>query len=99
MSGGFPDIASLTFIVASNSFIALRSGTLLTKDNLKKKKNLKTKTQGQLHLANAHVSSHQPSQNDIKTLHILKKLRRNKNIVILRPDKGNGVVNLDSTMS
>ena len=92
MSGGFPDIASLTFIPASNSFIALCSGTLLTKDNLKRK--LKANLS---RLANAHVSPHQSSQNDIKTLHIPKKLRRNKNIVILRPDKGNGVANLDRT--
>ena len=41
-----------------------------------------------LHLANIHVSSHQPSQNDVKTLRILKRLRNNKNIVILKPDKG-----------
>ena len=39
--------------------------------------------------------SHRPSQNDRKQWKILKSLSRNKNIVILNRDKGNGVVVLD----
>ena len=46
-------------------------------------------------LAHSYIASHGPSQNDRKEWKILKSLRRNKNIVILRPDKGNGVVVLD----
>lgn len=38
-----------------------------------------------------NIVSHGPSQNDRKEWKILKTLRRNKNIVILKPDKGNGV--------
>lgn len=50
------------------------------------------------HLANVHISSHQPSQNAIKTLRILKKLKKNKDIAPLKPDKRNGMVILDRTM-
>lgn len=50
------------------------------------------------HLANVHISSHQPSQNAIKTLRILKKLKKNKDIALLKPDKRNGMVILDRTM-
>jgi len=46
-------------------------------------------------LAHSYIASHRPSQNDRKEWKILKSLRRNKNIVILKPDKGNGVVVLD----
>ena len=37
------------------------------------------------------------SPKDIKTHKILKNLHKNNNIVILKPDKGNGVVVLNST--
>ena len=47
------------------------------------------------HLANVYASSYRPSQNYVKTSRILKRLRQNKNIVILKPDKGNGVVFFD----
>ena len=46
-------------------------------------------------LANAHWSSYKPSQNTLRKHGILKKLRTRKDIVIVRPDKGNGVVILD----
>ena len=48
-------------------------------------------------LAHSYIASHRPSQSDRKEWKILKSLRRNKNIVILKPDKGNGVVVLDRT--
>ena len=47
------------------------------------------------HLATTYVNSFKPTTNDLKKLKILKKLKQNKDIVILRPDKGNGVVVLD----
>jgi len=47
------------------------------------------------HLATTYVNSFKPSLNDSKKLKILKKLRKNKDIIILRPDKGNDVVVLD----
>ena len=64
-------------------------------------KNLKeSKDTGKLatelsHLAHTYVSSYRPTVSDLKKHRILKELRKNKNIVILRPDKGNGVVILD----
>lgn len=47
------------------------------------------------HLAHSYVSSHQPSAADLKKYRVLKNLRRNKDIVILKPDKGNGLVVMD----
>ncbi|XP_068739114.1 uncharacterized protein [Montipora capricornis] len=47
------------------------------------------------HLAHSYVSSHQPSVADLRNFKILKELRKNKDIVILKPDKGNGVVVMD----
>ena len=45
-----------------------------------------------LHLAQPYVSSFRPLQKDIKTHKTLNQLRRNKEIVLLKPDKSNGVV-------
>ena len=48
------------------------------------------------HLAQNYVSSYRPSSNDLKKHRIsLRTLRNNSNIIILKPDKGNGVVILD----
>lgn len=47
------------------------------------------------HLAHSYVSSHQPSSADLKKCRILKDLTKNKDIVILKPDKGNGLVVMD----
>ena len=47
------------------------------------------------HLAHSYVSSHQPSVADLRNFRILKELRKKKDIVILKPDKGNGVVVMD----
>ena len=47
------------------------------------------------HLAHSYVSSHQPSVADLRNFRILKELRKNKDIVILKPDKGIGVVVMD----
>ena len=44
------------------------------------------------HLAHSYVNSFRPSQKDIKTHKILNQLRKSKNIVFLKPDKGNGIV-------
>ena len=44
------------------------------------------------HLAHTYVSSYRPKASDLKKHRILKELRKNKNIVILRRDKGDGVV-------
>ena len=47
------------------------------------------------YLANNYYSNYRPSLNTLKKRKILEKLRRSKDIVITRPDKGNGVVVVD----
>lgn len=49
------------------------------------------------HLAHTYVSSYRPTSADLENHKILKELRKNKVLVILKPDKGNGVVVLDRT--
>ena len=49
------------------------------------------------HLANSYVYKYSPSQSTLKKHGVLKRLRSNKDIVILRPDKGNGIVVLNRT--
>ena len=44
------------------------------------------------HLANSYNSNYKSTRTALKKHGILNKLRNNKDIVILRPDKGNGVV-------
>ena len=39
------------------------------------------------HLAHTYVSSHRPTTADLKKLRVLKEIRKNKNVVILKPDK------------
>ena len=43
-------------------------------------------------LAQTYVNSFKPSAKDIKTHKVLKNLRKNSNIVVLKLDKGIGVV-------
>ena len=47
------------------------------------------------HLARSYVSAHRPTTSDRKKYRILKDLKKKQTIVILKPDKGNGVVVLD----
>ena len=47
------------------------------------------------HLAQNYISSYRPSSTDLKKHRILRTLKNNHNIIILKPDKGNGVVILD----
>ena len=64
-------------------------------NDLKDKKHsgeLKTKMS---HLANSYVNAYKPTKNSLKKHKTLKRLRENKDIVILRPDKGCGTVILD----
>ena len=61
-----------------------------------KNKNLSGQLVSELsHLCHSYVSSYQPSLRDLKKHKVLKNLRKNKDIVLLKPDKGNGVVILD----
>ena len=49
-------------------------------------------------LAKSYYSNYRPSLSTLKKHKILEKLRRNKDIVIIRPDKGNGVVVMDKVI-
>ena len=48
------------------------------------------------HLATSHVNS--LSLNDLKKHKMLKRLKNNKAIIILRPDKGNTIVVLEKVV-
>ena len=50
------------------------------------------------HLANNYYHSYRPSAGQLKKHKILDKLKKNNNIVILKPDKGNAVVILDRSV-
>ena len=47
------------------------------------------------YIAQTYVSSYRPTKRDIKRYNIIRNIKNNKNIIISRPDKGNGVVILD----
>ena len=49
------------------------------------------------HLTHSYSLAHRPTVANLKSYKLLKELRKNKNIVILKPDKGNGAVVLDRT--
>ena len=49
------------------------------------------------HLAQTYVNSFKPLAKDTKTHKVLKNLRKNSNIVVLKLDKGNGVVVANKT--
>ena len=66
--------------------------------NLKDEK-LDIEVKAQLsHLANCYTHNYRPSRNVLKKHGILKRLKNNNDIVILKPDKGNGVVILKLLM-
>ena len=47
---------------------------------------------GLSHIANSYALAHRPTVADLKKYKVLKDLKRNPNIVVLKPDKGNCVV-------
>ena len=49
-------------------------------------------------LAHTYYSNYKPTANALRKHKIVKKLRSNNNIIIVRPDKGNGVVILDKNI-
>ena len=48
-------------------------------------------------LASTYIGKYKVSQKTLQKHQILKRLQQNKDIVITKPDKGNGVVTLDRT--
>ena len=58
----------------------------------------KTKSQIKAHLsylANSYFYNYKPSPRILRQYRVLQNLRKNKDIVITKPDKGNGVIILD----
>ena len=47
------------------------------------------------YLANSYFCNYKPSTRVLRQHQVLRNLRKNKDIVITKPDKGNGVVILD----
>ena len=61
-------------------------------------KSEETKSQIKVHLsylANSYFYNYKPSPRILRQHRVLRNLRKNKDIVITKPDKGNGVVILD----
>ena len=50
------------------------------------------------YLANNYLNSYKPSKNKLRKHKILKKLRNNNEILITKPDKGNGVIIVDRNL-
>ena len=50
------------------------------------------------HLANSYITTYKPRAAALKTHRVLTRLKRNKNIVILKPDKGNATVIINTIM-
>ena len=57
--------------------------------------NLKSEKTHLSYLANSYFYNYKPSPSILRQHHVLRNLRKNKDIVITKPDKGNGVVILD----
>ena len=68
---------------------------------LNKLKSEETKSQIKAHLsylANSYFYNYKPSPRILRQHRVLRNLRKNKDIVITKPDKGNGVVILDQKL-
>ena len=63
--------------------------------NIKDSKLLEKLTADLSHLAHSYMASYRPSKKDLRRYKVLKELKIKNNIVILKPDKENGVVILD----
>ena len=50
------------------------------------------------YLANSYFCNYKPSTRVLRQHQVLRNLRKNKDIVITKPDKGNGVVILDGKL-
>ena len=65
------------------------------------KKNLRNREHSMIlkskvaNLAHSYISAHHPTTQDVRKHRILRNLKNNNGIIVLRPDKGNGVVIMD----
>ena len=77
------------------NYIAITKSIARCVINLKSEE---TKSQKKAHLsylANSYFYNYKPSPHILRQHRVLRNLRKNKDIVITKPDKGNGVVILD----
>ena len=79
----------------TNVFVSFEMIHRLLREDLKNDTDKPTLKAQLSHLANSYVYNYQPSRSTLTKHRILKKLRNDKEIVILRPDKGSGVVVLN----
>ena len=103
LSQGEPDLikAGLYFSLQSDKIRKSEIFTTFEKIHCSFLNNLKseeTKSQIKAHLsylANSYFYNYKPSPRILRQHRVLRNLRKNKDIVITKPDKGNGVVILD----
>ena len=85
------------FIRKTDIFATFDTINRVMKRNLKSEtKSIELKSQLSL-MANTYVTSYKVSEKTLRKHRILKKLQTNKDIVITRPDKGNGVIIIDKS--
>ena len=93
--------AGLHFSIQSDKIWKSKIFTTFEKIHCSFLSNLKyeeTKSQIKAHLsylANSYFYNYKPSPRILRQHRVLRNLRKNKDIVITKPDKGNGVVILD----
>ena len=76
-----------------STFLSRSKWCIVFSLKIKKKKIDKPALKSELsHLANSYIHNYKPSRSALRKHGILKKLMNDMSIVILRPDKGNGVV-------
>ena len=82
-------------------YILTKSITSYNKKSLQKLLSEKTKTQIKAdlwYLANSYFQNYKPSPHILCQHRVLQNLRKNKDIVIVKPDKGYGVAILDQKL-
>ena len=84
-------------IYTTNAFVLFKMMHRFLLENLKTEIDKPALKLELSHFANSYVHNYKPSRSTLRKHGILKKLKSDKSIVILQPDKGNGVVVLDRT--
>ena len=79
-------------LIKTNILVSFENICNLLTSNLKDKEKIGEIVSQLSHLANSYYSYYKPSVSTLKKHGVLKRLRNNQEIVILRPDKGNSVV-------
>ena len=82
-------------IRASEIFTTFEKIHLSVVNNLKSEERKSQIKAHLLYLANSYFYNYKPSPRILRQHRVLRNLRKNKDIVITKPDKGNGVVILD----